>query len=173
MNSVRQVARMLSRQPAPPVRLRQAVVTDINANRTVDVTLAGQALDSVPCLTSAIPVVGSAVMVMVCGRDMFVLGSVADNVHRGYTPLAQHGHLTIANTGATSFSVVTFDWAFPDLPDVVATCSRGLSTNKAYIVTIPRSNVTASAFNVRISSFDGSSNSENVDIHWIAMQKGE
>lgn len=173
MNSVRQVARMLSRQPAPPVRLRQGIVTDIRPNRTVDLTLGGNSLTSVPCLTSAVPVVGSAVMVVVCGRDMFVLGSVADNTNRGYTPLTQHGNLTIANTGATSFAVVTFDWEFPGIPDVVAVASRGSSSNKPYVTSIPRANVTTSAFNVRVSSMDGSSNSENVDVHWVAVQKGE
>lgn len=173
MRSVKQVARVLSRQAAPPVRLRQAVVTDIRTDRTVDLTLAGTAVTEVPCLTSAVPRVGSAVMVMVCGRDMFCLGSVADNTKMGYTPLTQAGHLTIANTGATTIQTVTFDWAFPDVPDVVATCSRGLTSNKPYIVTVKRSTVTASDFAVRVSSFDGSSNTEDVDVHWIAVQKGE
>lgn len=173
MRSVRQVARVLSRQAAPPVRLRQGVVTDINSDRTVDLTLGGVAVDSVPCLTSSVPRVSSAVMVMVCGRDMFVLGSVADNTNLGYTPLTQHGRLVIANTGATSFVTVTFDWAFPNLPDVVATCSRGLTSNKSYIVTVRRSTITASDFAVRVSSFDGSSNTEDVDVHWVAVQKGE
>jgi hypothetical protein len=153
--------------------LRQGVVTDINSGRTIDLTIGGVELTGVPCLTSAVPRVGSAVMVVVSGRDMFVLGSVADDTSHGYTPMAQHGHLVIANTGASTFDTVTFDWEFPDVPDVVATCSRGHTSNKPYIVTIRRDNITTAEVPIRVSSFDGSSNSEDVDVHWYAFQKGE
>lgn len=173
MNSVKHVARILSRQPAPPLRLRQAVVDDIRADRTVDLTLAGAALTSVPCLTSAVPRVGSSVLVAINGRDMFVLGSVADNTAHGYTPLTQHGHLVLANTGASTTEVVTFGWEFPDIPDVLVSCSRGHTSNKAYIVTARRDNVLVDEFTVRVSSFDGSSNSEDVDVFWMAVQSGE
>lgn len=174
MSSVKQVARILGRQPAPPVRLRQGVVDDINADRTVDVTIAGAALTGVPCLTSAAPRVGSAVMVVVSGRDMFVLGSIADDTAHGYTPLTQHGHLTIANTGASTVATVTFDWEFPGVPDVVAIASRGETSNKPYIAGINWSTgVAADQFSVRVSSYDGSSNSEDVRVAWVAVQAGE
>jgi hypothetical protein len=153
--------------------LRQAVVTDIRANRKIDVTLGGVALESVPCLTSAVPVVGSAVQLIVVGRDMFALGSVADATAHGYTPLIQHGNLVVANTGASTVQTVTFGWAFPAKPDVTVTCSRGHPSNKPYIATVRRDNLTAADVPIRVSSFDGSSNSEDVDVFWIAVQRGE
>jgi hypothetical protein len=77
MNAVTQVARVLSRQPAPSARIRQGVVTAINGDGTVNLTLGGVALSNVKALKGSSPTVSGAVLLVVCGRDMFVLGAVA------------------------------------------------------------------------------------------------
>lgn len=170
MRSVKQAARILGRQPAPPVRLRQAVVDDINADRTVDITLAGAALTNVPCLTGAVPRVGSAVMVVVSGRDMFVLGSVADDSALGYTPQVQHGTFTISlTTASTAFDTINFPWEWASAPDVVAVANR--PGTKAYVVTV--GSITTTTFICRVTSFDGSSNTEDVVVRWAAFGAGE
>lgn len=172
MRSVKQVARMLSRQPAPPVRLRQGVVTDINADRTVDLTLGGVELTGVPCLTSAVPRVSSAVMVVISGRDMFVLGSVADNTAHAYTPLTQHGTDTLTTAASpVNTKTITFPIAYPSTPTVLVACSRGITTGLTYMPTV--SSVTAADFSARVRVHDGSSNSEDIRLHWAAFQVGE
>lgn len=171
MRSVRQVARVLSRQPAPPVRLRQGVITDINSDRTVDLTLGGVELTNVPCLTSAVPRVSSAVMVVISGRDMFVLGSIADDSALGYTPLMQRGSVTVSVAASdTAATAVVFDWVFPDTPDVFVSCRRGAS-NKAYAPNT--GSVTSTGFNARVTTTDGSSQTEDITVKWVAMQVGE
>lgn len=77
MKPVKQVARILGRQAAPPVRLRQGIITAINGDGTVDLTLGGYELTGVPALAGSSPSVSDPVMVNVCGRDMFVLGKIA------------------------------------------------------------------------------------------------
>lgn len=172
MRSVKQVARMLSRQPAPPVRLRQGVVTDINTGRTVDLTIGGVELTGVPCLTSAVPRVGSAVMVIVCGRDMFVLGSVADDTNLGYTPLVQHGEQTIELSAAVAANeTVSFGWDFPSAPTVLVSCDRGSTSTLPYVGTA--TDVTATDFVGRVRSVNSTSNTDNVQLRWAALHLGE
>ena len=72
------VAALAAAGPEAKVRLRQAVVQNLNADGTVDLTIAGGStvVTGVQVAASCCPIYGGSVWVAVDGRDMFVLATL-------------------------------------------------------------------------------------------------
>lgn len=169
--TARKVARQLTGQRGA-LRIRQGTVTAVAADRTVSVQLGGSAttLTGIACLTGAVPRSGSSVLLLGDGRDLFVLGSVADDTDLGYTPLLQFGAVDVTLSAAsTATASVTFGWSFPSAPLVLVSTQRGAS--KSYVATA--NSVTVSGFTARASVLDGTSQSETVEIRWVALHDGD
>jgi hypothetical protein len=70
------------KKPSSGLRLRQGVISAVNAGQTIDVKLATDsvnALPSVKYLDSFLPVVGTSVWLLNLGADLLAIGMVASN----------------------------------------------------------------------------------------------
>lgn len=84
-------------------RLRTGVVTAVNANGTVDITLSGVTMSGVPRLIGATVVVGQAVQIASYRGSLLVLGGVESSA----TPSAGLGFVNGNGTNAGSAAVGT------------------------------------------------------------------
>jgi hypothetical protein len=99
------------------LRLRTAVVDDVNADGTVDILLSGILIESVPRLGSAYVEDGGQVQVLSYRGGLLVLGAVAPGP--GGALVKTGTTAAIGPTAATSFSsVIPFGVTFPAAPSV-------------------------------------------------------
>jgi hypothetical protein len=98
-------------------KLRTAVVTAVNSDGTLDLTLSGVAVLAVPRLGSAWAAVGSVVQVLSYRGSLLVLGVVSPGPAGDLT---KTGSVSTGPSAATSFTtVVNFGVTFPGLPSVM------------------------------------------------------
>ncbi len=172
MTEARKLARQLAYPRPGGPRLRQGIVTAVASDRTVTVQLGGSSatLTGIPCLTSAVPRVNSAVMLLTAGRDLFVVGSIADNAALGYTPLEQYGTATLSFSASASGNVaVSFPWSFPSTPKVLLTSTR---TGGGKVVAVSDDSASASGFTAYGRVVDGTSVTDSTTVKWLALHPG-
>jgi hypothetical protein len=106
-------------------RLRTATVVSVNANGTLNLTLNGTTVSSVPRLAGAFAVAGSVVQVISYRGSLLVLGAVAPGPAGA---MVKTGSATVGPLGInlTSFTaVVAFGVTFPAAPNVHVNLNSG------------------------------------------------
>lgn len=168
MTEIAKLARTLT-PSLPGLRLRQGVVQTVNSDLTVDLTIGASTvvITGVKCLAGAVPRAGSAVMLVTDGRQLFVLGAIADDTTIGATPLIQKGQATVSlSASATGNVAVTFPWEFPGTPNVVATGLRTATSNKTVVVNVD--SLASTGFTAYLRVADGTALTENAPLRWLA-----
>jgi hypothetical protein len=125
-------------------RLRTATVVSVNANGTLNLTLNGTTVSSVPRLAGAFAVAGSVVQVISYRGSLLVLGAVAPGPAGA---MVKTGSATVGPLGInlTSFTaVVAFGVTFPAAPNVHVNLNSGAG---------PTSNWHARAISISTTGF--------------------
>jgi hypothetical protein len=138
----------LKRKLIPPIdgqdvlRLRTAVVTAVNSDGTLDITLAGEAVTSVPRLGSAWAAVDSVVQVATYRGSLLVLGVTSPGPAGAFS---KTGNVVGGPTATTVFSqAVLFGVTFPGIPSVMVNLESGAGSTAGWLA---RSNaVTTTGF---------------------------
>jgi hypothetical protein len=92
-------------------------------------------------------------------------GDIERRLLKGEGESVQHGKESVSLSASFSGTkVVTFDRAYTDLPNVVAT-----STNSNYFAIVK--SITATGFTIGITQKDGTSVTTTIDANWIAIGK--
>lgn len=102
-------------------RLRTATVVSVNANGTLNLTLNGTTVSSVPRVAGAFAIAGSVVQVLSYRGSLLVLGAVSPGPAGAMVKTG-----TVASAGpsasGTFTSVVSFGVTFPAIPKVHVNC---------------------------------------------------
>lgn len=127
----------LKRKLIPPIdgqdvlRLRTAVVTAVNSDGTLDITLAGEAVTSVPRLGSAWAAVDSVVQVATYRGSLLVLGVTSPGPAGA---LVKTGSITGGPSASTVFTqAVAFGLTFPGIPSVVVNLDTGAGASSGWV----------------------------------------
>lgn len=106
------------------LKMRTGVVSSINVNGTVDVTLSGLTVPNLPRLRSAIMAVNDSVQVVTFRGSLLVIGAVG-TTNALPARAVKTGVVTgvgPANAAGTFTSVVNFGVTFPAAPSVHVNC---------------------------------------------------
>lgn len=143
-------------------RLRTATVVSVNANGTLNLTLNGTTVSSVPRLAGAFALAGSVVQVLSYRGSLLVLGAVAPGPAGAMT---KTGAATAGPAAATSFTTsVAFGVTFPVAPNVHLNMASAPG---------PTSGWNERAINITTTGFQifgfGASSTFSVSYQWTAI----
>ena len=144
-------------------RLRTATVVSVNANGTLNLTLNGTTVSSVPRLAGAFALAGSVVQVVSYRGSLLVLGAVAPGPAGAMT---KTGAFTAGPSANTSFTTATipFGVTFPVVPNVHLNMSSAPG---------PTSGWNERAINISTTGFQifgfGASSTFSVSYQWTAI----